>query len=253
MPSSPNIVIDPPKIDKWESEDEFEARLQRIQSAVPAGGERSESSDPSSEEVSALKSEIKKLKQLVDEARRRVSQLEEEAVRKQKRDQELEQMLEEKSDQVRELEKQVEEFKSKQSSGVTEEELVALHGELENERKMLEEDRLAMEEQFRQLELGMARERAEIARERNEMARTKNEMKHKLDLLEKAAQIEASPLRRLRDELIDQSTGHNAVMKPGSPNLPMMPNLPVLNRKAPEGENQSKRSGLISRFMGKKD
>lgn len=253
MPSSPNIVIDPPKTDKWESEDEFEARLQRIQSKVPTGENASEGGEPATEAVSALKSEIRQLKQSVDEARRRVTQLEEEAAKKLKRDQELEQMLEDKSDQVRELEKQVEEFKSKQSSGVTEEELVALHSELEGERKMLEEDRMAMEEQFRQLELGMARERAEIARERNEMSRSKNEMKHKLELLERAAQIEASPLRRLRDELIDQTTGQNAVMKPGSPNLPVMPNLPALNRKAPEGENQSKRSGLISRFMGKKD
>jgi chromosome segregation ATPase len=245
------VLDTPPASEKWESEEEFEARLNRIQTNVATGELATSGGGVDSDEVSQLKTENLRLKNLVDEARRRVTQLEVEAQKVLKRDEDNEKMLEEKSEAVRMLEERVAELESKQSTGVSEEELVALHAELERERQNLEDDRQAMEEQFRQLELSMARERAEIARERNELQRTKTELKHKLETVEKSAQSDMSPLRRLRDEL--RGEGANNTNKPNLTSLPTMPNLPALNRKAPEGEETPKRSGILSRFLGKKD
>jgi chromosome segregation ATPase len=192
-----------------------------------------------------------------EEARRRIKQLEEESVKVLKRDADVEKELEEKSEQIRELENLVAEYQSKQSTGVSEEELVALHGELERERQTMDEDRQSMEEQFRQLELSMARERAEIARERNELQRTKTELKLKLDTLEKSVQNDMSPLRRLREELrgeqAPQPPGSGPLTRPNQAGLPAMPTLPALNRRAPESEDTPKRSGILSRFLGKRD
>ncbi|HQR05228.1 MAG TPA: hypothetical protein PLN21_00315 [Gemmatales bacterium] len=261
--SSPNIVLDtPPPAEKWESEDEFEARLNRIQSKVDISENKPKSELNiclDSDEVARLKHENAQLRQLGEEARRRITQLEAEAVKVLKRDADVEKMLEEKSEQIREMEKVIDELQAKQSSGVSEEELIALHGELERERETLEEDRQSMEGQFRQLELSMARERAEIARERNELKRTMAELKLKLETIEKSSQNDMSPLRRLRDELRRDPAG---LLTPGgtTPTYQSptggpapLPNLPAINRRAPEGEDTPRRSGILSRFLGKKD
>jgi len=259
--SSPVIVLDAPlAAEKWESEDEFEARLNRIQSKVGASENKPKSElDISLDngENAKLRDENVQLKQLVEEARRRISQLEAEGEKVLKREADVEKMLEEKSDHIRDLEKIVNELQAKQSSGVSEEELVTLHGELERERLTLEDDRQAMESQFRQLELSMARERAEIARERNELQRTKAELKLKLEMIEKNAQTDLSPLRRLRDELRADPTG---LMQPAGgtstyqpPQAPNIPSMPALNRRAPESEEANRRSGILSRFLGKRD
>ncbi len=248
MSGSNTAVLDAPA--KWESEDEFEARLKRIETnaQAPARTEGGEAA-PATPELAALLAENQKLKTMAEEARRRVTQLEQEASKTEKREADFELMLEEKSEEIRRIEKELNEFKSKQSTGVTEEELLALHSELERERVTLDEDRQAMEEQFRQLELNMSRERAEIARERNEMARMKSELKHKLEQMEKtAAQGDLSPLRRLRDEISGNQPAAGT-----RPNLPNMPNLPAMNRRAPEGESSPKRSGILSKFLGAKD
>ncbi|MFO0813730.1 MAG: hypothetical protein U0796_10955 [Gemmatales bacterium] len=255
--SSSSTVKDAPKVDKWESEDEFEARLNRIQSKVKSG--ELITSDPSGtvdrEDVAKLKAEVNTQKQLLEQARLRIKQLESEAVKVMKRDEDNERMLEEKSEQIRELEEKLAVFESKQSTGISEEELITLHQELERERVTLEEDRQSMENQFRQLELSMARERAEIARERNELSRTKNDLKHKLEALEKNSQKDISPMKKMREELMGEPVAALLANQPGRPatNLPTMPALPALNRKAPEGEDTPKRSGILSRFLGKKD
>ncbi len=261
--SSPNIVLDgPPPAEKWESEEEFEARLNRIQSKVGASESKPKSELNiclDSDEVANLKHENAQLKQLGEEARRRISQLEAEAVKTLKREADVEKMLEEKSEHIREMEKIIGELQARQSSGVSEEELIALHGELERERETLEEDRQAMEGQFRQLELSMARERAEIARARNELQRTKAELKLKLETLEKNTQKDVSPLRRLREELRPDPTGlltpggGTPSYQPPSSGVAPIPNLPAINRRAPEGEDTPRRSGILSRFLGKKD
>lgn len=261
--SSPSIVLDaPPPAEKWESEDEFEARLNRIQSKVGTTENKPKSELNiclDTDEVAQLKHENAQLRQLGEEARRRISHLEGEALKVLKREADVEKMLEEKSENIREMEKIIGELQAKQSSGVSEEELIALHGELERERETLEEDRQSMEGQCRQMELSMARERAEIARERNELQRTKAELKLKLETIEKSVQKDVSPLRRLRDELRGDPTG---LLTPGAgtpayqppPGGPApLPNMPAINRRAPEGEDTPRRSGILSRFLGKKD
>jgi chromosome segregation ATPase len=247
-------VLDAAPAEKWESEDEFEARLKRIESKVPTAaaakcdnGGNAESGD---KDLTALVAEKDKLKQLAEEARRRVTQLEEEVRKATKREAEYESMLEEKSEEIRKIQAELATLKSKQTAGVTEEELLALHQELQRERENLESDRQAMEDQFRQLELNMSRERAEIARERNEMQRSKNELKHKLELLEKTGGQDQSPLRRLREEF--QAPAPPPAPRPTLPTLPAPMNLPAINRRAPEGP-ASRRSGLLSKFLGKQD
>ncbi|HMP16941.1 MAG TPA: hypothetical protein PKD72_07970 [Gemmatales bacterium] len=239
--SSSSATLETPKpIEKWESEDEFEARLQRIQSNIGNSEAKPASDQPDSEEVARLRGEVQKLKHLHEEARRRILQLEEEAARFQKHEADHEKLILEKSEQIRELEEAVQELRAKTNSTVSEEELLALHEELQRERTMLEE-------------LSMARERAEIARERNELQRTKSDLKIKLDAIEKT-QSDMSPLRRLRDELRgDQGA---AVLNPHAKapvNIPNLPALPAINRKAPEGEDTPRRSGILSRILGKKD
>lgn len=244
--SSPVIVLDQPPPDKWESEDEFEARLNRIQSkASSTASEVPGQLD--SDAVARLKAENAQLKQLSEEARRRISQLQEEALKVTKRDADIDKMLEEKSEQIRQLEEKLAKLEAKQSSGVSEEELIALHGELERERQTLDDDRQSMEEQFRQLELSMARERAEIARERNELQRTKTELKLKQDTIDKHTQAERSPLQQLREDL------HADPSQPMAASGMPMPTLPALNRRAPEDEITPRRSGIISRFLGKRN
>lgn len=251
--SSSTAALDAPKVDKWESEDEFEARLNRIQSKVTSDASSEGGTD--SEDVAKLKEALSTQKQLLEQARNRIRQLEEEALKVIKRDEDHEMMLEEKSEALRELQEKLAVYESKQSSGISEEELVTLHQELERERVTLEEDRQAMENQFRQLELNMARERAEIARERNELSRTKSDLKHKLDALEKNNMRDMSPVRRMREELLSEPAAALLANQPGRPatNLPTMPALPPINRKAPENEETPKRSGILSRFLGKKD
>lgn len=256
MSSPPNPgTIDVPAPEKWEAEDEFEARLKRIQSQAgapkPAEGEKTEGSAPP--DPILLLAENTKLKSSVEEGRRRLSQVESEVEKYLKREEDNERMLEEKSEVVRKLEQELAVFKSKLSSGVTEEELLALHSELEKERQHLEDDRGTMEQQFRQLEMNMSRERAEIARERNELQRTKTELKHKLEALEKGSgHQDLSPLRRLRDESAPTASPAPPMARPLPPTLPALQNLPALNRKAPESED-AKRSGILSRFLGKRD
>src|SRR5204863_271378 len=118
MPESNSpTVLDAPPIEKWESEDEFEARLKRIQSKVPATttlkSEAGAKTEPTDKETALLCAENDKLKQLVEEARRRVTQLEEEVRKVTKREQEYESMLEEKSDEIRDMQKKLTEFQSK--------------------------------------------------------------------------------------------------------------------------------------------
>lgn len=255
--SEPNApqVLDAAPAEKWESEDEFEARLKRIQSKVPAAEnaktETGAATEPTEKDL-ALVTENEKLKQLAEEARRRVTQLEEEVRKGTKREGEYESMLEEKSEEIRKMETELAAFKSKQTAGVTEEELLALHEELQRERENLESDRQSMEDQFRQLELNMSRERAEIARERNEMQRSKNELKHKLEMLEKSGGRDQTPLSRLREEFHTPTAPPGATPRPTLPTLPAPMNLPAINRRAPEGP-ASRRSGLLSKFLGKQD
>src|SRR5207248_979296 len=128
--SSPSSTgtLDVPAAEPWQSEDEFEARLKRIQSqaAAPKPAEGANDGD-AAPDAAALLGENAKLKTSVEEGRRRVTQLEDEVENFRKREAEHDRILEEKSEVVRKLEQELAGFKSKQSSGVTEEELLALH------------------------------------------------------------------------------------------------------------------------------
>src|SRR5262249_41229375 len=83
------------------------------------------------------------------------------------RQREYDSLLDEKSDVIRELHRKLQEIQAgpERPSGVAprEEELLALHDELERERRQLKDDEEALMAQMRDMELTMSRERAELA------------------------------------------------------------------------------------------
>src|SRR5262245_57136941 len=115
--SSPNntgttMTVPPAPTEPWESEDEFEARLKRIQTQAAKPAEPEKAATPA--DPDSLKAENAKFKTSVEEARRRVDQLEQEIEKHRKREEDHEKLLEEKSEVVRKLEQELAGFKSKQ-------------------------------------------------------------------------------------------------------------------------------------------
>ena len=191
--------------------------------------------------------EIERLRTNLEQARTRVLQFEKDAEHWQAREKEYELMLEEKSELIRQLHQQARTAPVTKGEGPSEDELVALHQELQRERQLLEEDRMALEEQFRQTELQMAKERAEIFKVRNEAQRMQNEIKRQVEILEREAKVrgEMGAFMKLREEL--QSKENRAAGgRPGAnatgDSAGNMPALPALDRKAPDGGPQSRKS-----------
>jgi chromosome segregation ATPase len=196
--------------------------------------------------ISELRKENERLRQIVEQGRQRLAQVEREAEQWKARELEYERMLEEKSEQIRQMHHQLQMQPKHRPDGPTEEELIALHQELQRERELLEQDRAVMDEQFKEMEMQMSRERAEIGRERAEVRRLQAELKRQLDLLEREAKGrggDATVLARLREELTggrSSSQGQRTGTGPHSPPSSPLPDLPTLDRKAPAQENPRK-------------
>lgn len=210
--------------------------------------------------IAELRKENERLRQIVEQGRQRLAQVEREAEQWKAREQEYERMLEEKSEQIRQMHVQLQMQPKHRPDGPTEEELIALHQELQRERELLEQDRAVMDEQFKEMEMQMSRERAEIGRERSEVRRLQAELKRQLDLLEREARGrggDVGVLTRLREELIGGKAGTQG-QRPGSgshsppPNSPL-PDLPALDRKAPPQENAPRKSFFGGFFGGSKE
>jgi chromosome segregation ATPase len=187
--------------------------------------------------------EIERLRTNLEQARTRILQFEKDAELWQTREKEYEMMLEEKSELIRQLHQQARTAPVAKGDGPSEEELIALHQELQRERQLLEEDRVALEEQFRQTELQMAKERAEIFKVRNEAQRMQNEIKRQVEILEREAKVrgEMGAFMKLREEL--QSKENRAPgSKPTIDQAPAVPDMPAIDRKAPEAGPQSRKS-----------
>lgn len=209
--------------------------------------------------IADLRKENERLRQIVEQGRQRLAQVEREAEQWKAREQEYERMLEEKSEQIRQMHLQLQTQPKQRPDGPTEEELIALHQELQRERELLEQDRAVMDEQFREMEMQMSRERAEIGRERSEVRRLQAELKRQLDLLEREARGrggDVAVLTRLREELIGGKPGGQG-QRPGagphSPPSSPLPDLPALDRKAPAQENAPRKSFFGGFFGGSKE
>lgn len=206
---------------------DFEKRVNQIQA-----GSKNNWKDSKAEldlDAAALEGDAGKQVELLTQARKRVTQLEHELDRTRKRLEESERSLETRDDEIQKLQEQL--SSKPASTGISEEEIVALHQELQTERQNMEEDRLSMEEQFRVLEMQMSRERAEIARERSELARLKQQ--YQIDPSSGQIQVgDPNRIRRMREEMLGTNESQ----------------IPTLDRHAPEEE---KKSGLLKRFLGR--
>jgi len=258
------------------NDDDFQAKLMRLKSELQGGvphqptledmlgGGSAKSQADDGDQAAALaelRKENERLRQIVEQGRARLIQAEREAEQWKARELEYERMLEEKSEQIRQMYQQLQLQPKHRPDGPTEEELIALHQELQRERQMLEEDRAVMDDQFKQMEMQMSRERAEIGRERTEVRRLQAELKRQLDLLEREARGrggDVAVLTRLREELTGSGKSPGPTQRPlGAPQSPPtgsgLPDLPALDRKAPPQENSPRKSFFGGFFGGSKE
>ncbi|MCS6977628.1 MAG: hypothetical protein NZM31_11565 [Gemmatales bacterium] len=156
--------------------------------------------------IQELRQENERLKQSLEQARARLEKAEQTIGQMQAREADYERLLEEKTDLIRQLHQELQEAGRRRPEGSTipnEEELIALHQELEREREQLKQDEEALMAQVREMEIQMSRERADLARQKNELMRLQNELKHQLELASRDAQLRErlGPLFRLQEEL----------------------------------------------------
>ena len=162
--------------------------------------------------VQQLRLENERLKQLLEQARLRLEKAERMLEQMQAREADYERLLDEKTDVIRQLHQELQEAQSRKGSSGTvpnEEELIALHQELEREREQLKQDEEALMAQVRDMEIQMSRERADLARQKNELLRLQNELKHQLEMASRDSQLRErlAPLFRLQEELQRRRAG----------------------------------------------
>lgn len=254
------------------NDDEFQAKLMRLKAELQGGGnytptlEEMLASSPAAGvnegdlagQVEELRKENDRFRQIIEQGRNRLAQVEREAEQWKAREREYERMLEEKSEQIRQMYQQLQMQPKTRADGPTEDELIALHQELQRERQVLDDDRLVMDDQFKQMEMQMSRERAEIGRERTEVRRLQAELKRQLDLLEREARGrggDVAALAKLREELTagtaNRAPGARPLTPPQSPTPGAIPDMPTLDRKAPPDEGSPRKSFFGGFFGGK--
>jgi DNA repair exonuclease SbcCD ATPase subunit len=195
---------------------DFHTRILRLREELGASEESSphpeaarETEDTTSSDMvhsqHDLAEENERLRTQLEQARRRLEQFEKAAEQAKLREQEYESLLEEKSDLIRQLHLELQQKGGARSAAPVpnEDELIALHEELEREREQLNQDEEALMSQVREMEVQMSRERAEMARQRNELQRLQNELKHQLELAARDAQLRErlAPLYRLQEDI----------------------------------------------------
>jgi chromosome segregation ATPase len=165
------------------------------------------------------------------------------------RQREYDSLLDEKSDVIRELHRKLQETQAtpERPSGVAprEEELLALHDELERERRQLKDDEESLMGQMRDMELQMSRERAELARQRNELQRLHTEIRHELELAARDATLRdrLAPLQRRAQEAINR--------RGGAPTNNQTQQMSNPGGTPAEEPRKTKESGVFRRLFGK--
>jgi DNA repair exonuclease SbcCD ATPase subunit len=166
---------------------------------------------------------------------------------------EYEALLEEKSDVIRDLHHRLAELR--QAAGLggaepagtphgpggadTQEEILRLRCELEQQRAQLKQDEEALEQQMKQMELTMARERAELARQRIEVQRMHNELRREMEQAARDSGLRER-LQGLQRRQQD-GTGRRAV--------PTMTDISLPDDEQPANEPR-KQSGVLRKLFG---
>jgi chromosome segregation ATPase len=157
------------------------------------------------QQVEKLLRENHQLRLSAEQAKQRLAQSERTVEQCRAREQEYESLLEEKSEVIRQLHGQIQHTGPQKSAAEipNEEELIALHQELEREREQLKQDEEHLMAQIRDMEVSMARERADMARQRSELMRLQNELKHQLEQASKDAAMRErlAPLFKLQEDI----------------------------------------------------
>jgi hypothetical protein len=204
---------------------------------------------PNQKELDHLRHETAQLRRTLAEYERALEDCRQNEEAWTERQREYDNLLDEKSDVIRELHRKLQEtlVVPDRPAGVAprEEELLALHDELERERRQLKDDEEALMAQMRDMELQMSRERAELARQRNELQRLHTEIRHELELAARDATLRdrLAPLQRRAQEAINRRGGAPAT------NQSQQITNPASN-PPPEETRKTKESGMFRRLFG---
>ncbi len=167
--------------------------------------------------------ETNQTKEFLEQARRRLEQMEKAVEQAQKRERQLESLIEEKSETVAQLEQQITELRKKVGGAqgvLSEEELLEIQRQLEQERTVVQQERTDMEEEFKRSELTMSRERAEVARQRKEIESKKREIELLIDaaLRDERLKHQMSAILDLQNEIKGKGMGSG---RPSSGRIPV--------------------------------
>jgi hypothetical protein len=239
----------------------FERPEPELSDSEPGGGEVAggltaaaeslglEGGQPADQEAAQLRAENAELRRATDELRQileEAKQLEESWARREK---EYESLLEEKSEVIRDLHRKLQEAPAageRPAGGSTprEEELLALHEELERERRQLTEDEESLMKQMREMELQMSRERAELARQRNELQRLHTDIRHELELAARDATLRErlAPLQRRAQDALNRRGAAPSAEASAQPAAQQSP--------APRPQPARGSSGILRRLFG---
>jgi hypothetical protein len=162
--------------------------------------------------------ESNQVKQYLDQARRRLEQMEKAAEVAQNRERNLETLVEEKSECIAQLETRIAELEKsgagRSGHGVlSEEELLEIQRQLEEERLQIQQERQDMEEEFKKVELTMSRERAEVARQRKEIETKKRDVEMLIEtaLRDERLKHQMGAILNLQSEMKGKSSGGSAI------------------------------------------
>jgi hypothetical protein len=193
--------------------DSFHSRILRLREEVqaPVGSPEpvsatalAERDDDLAVVVHELRIENERQKAALDQARQRLEKCERSLEQTTAREAEYERLLEEKSELIRQLHADLQGAgKRTGPAAPNEDELIALHQELERERDQLKQDEEALMSQVREMEIQMSRERADLARQKSELTRLQNELKHQLEIASRDANLRErlGPLYKLQEEI----------------------------------------------------
>ena len=161
--------------------------------------------------------EVAQVKQYLDQARRRLEQMERAAEQALNRERNLEKLVEEKSEAIAQLESHLGDRGSARQQGVlSEEELLEIQRQLEEERVLIQQERQDMEEEFKKIELNMAQERAKVARDRKDIEFKKRDLEMLIDsaLRDERLKNQMGAILNLQNELKGKAVG--ATVRPGA-------------------------------------
>ena len=164
------------------------------------------------------------------------------------REQGLSAPQEDQADLIGQLQEKIEELQAKPVAATPrEEELLALHEELEEDCRQLKEDEESLMQQMRQMEVQMSRERAEMARQRNELQRLHGEIKHELELASREAELRdrLQPLQRRHQEM-----AHRKGAEPVRETVAAAPNHTPPQQPKPGKPAAPEERGIFKRLFG---